>query len=52
MKTKKIYECPAMSAMELQSSTLLAGSNESFYATGTVGGRGSITDPDDEDEEP
>ena len=51
MKTKKIYECPAMSAVELQRLTLLAGSNESFDVTGTVDTRPSIMDPT-EDEEP
>ena len=50
MKTKKIYECPAMSVVELQRLTLLAGSNESFGVTGTDDTRPSIMDPEEVEE--
>ena len=48
MNTKKNYLAPAAEIVELKAvATLLAGSNE-FSASGNVGGRGDLEDPEED----
>ncbi|SNU04722.1 hypothetical protein SAMN06298211_1104 [Prevotellaceae bacterium MN60] len=48
MKTKKNYMIPSMKAVKLESVTLLAGSGEMGIGA-TIGGRGNIEDPEDDE---
>ena len=48
MNTKKTYVVPAMEAVKIESVTLLAGSGE-FGLSATIGSRGDITDPENDE---
>ena len=48
MKTKKFYFIPDIRVIEIQSSTLLAGSNEEFGASGSVTGSENGSDEGEE----
>ena len=49
MDTKKFYMAPTMNVVEIESVTLLAGSGTSLGIGGTIGQRGDIEDPEEED---